>query len=248
VDPDEFIVVVYCLVDEMMDELLEGGARLRERGPDPILDDREVITMELCGESLGLDTDAGIFRFFRRYYGEWFPALSRIHRTTFLRQAANLWKVKKLLWRALLDTRIDHDRAISLVDSFAVAVSGFAKAPRHRSFAGIASHGYDAMARAVFYGFEGHLRVAWPGVIVSATLAPADVHDRWVAEYDLLPGEVGEGSFVVGDTNYWSPILGEGLSGYGVSLVAPERTNAKREAHPWPRDGSPTCVAGSRRS
>jgi hypothetical protein len=42
------------------------------------LDDREVLTIEIVGESLGL-------------YAEWFPALVRLHRTTFARQAANLW-------------------------------------------------------------------------------------------------------------------------------------------------------------
>jgi DDE family transposase len=121
-----------------------------------------------------------------------------------------------------------------LVDSFAVRVCSFAKAPRHRSFAGIASRGHDAMTRALFFGFDAHLRVAWPGVIVRASLAPAaDVHDRWVAEYDLLP-EVGEGTLVVGDTDYWSPILRESLARYGVSLIAPKKTTKRREKHPWP--------------
>jgi hypothetical protein len=89
------------------------------------------------------------------------------------------------------------------------------------------------MTRAVFHGFDAHFRVAWPGVIVEATLAPADVHDRWAAEYDLLPG-VGEGSLVIGDTNYWSPILKEDLARYGVELLAPKKTSTKRLRHPWP--------------
>ena len=58
-------------------------------------------------------------------------------------------------------------------------------------------------------------------MIVSATLAPADEHERWVAEYDLLSG-TQEGSIVVGHTNYWSLILKEGLAGYGVALIAPK--------------------------
>lgn len=232
-DPDEFIVAIYCLVDDLMEELLGGEERrLRSRGPAPVLDDREVLTMEIVGEFLGFDTDKGIFEFFARHYAEWFPASRRVHRTTFSRQAANLWKVKQLLWRGLLGG-VEHDEKVSLVDSFAVPVCSFAKAPRHKSFAGIASRGYDAMRRAVFYGFDAHLRVAWPGVIVEATLAPADVHDRWVAEYDLLAG-AQEGSIVVGDTNYWSPILKEDLAGYGVALIAPKRTPNKRERHPWP--------------
>ena len=61
--------------------------------------------------------------------------------------------MKRLLWRGLLG-RLEYDEKVSLVDSFAVPVCSFAKAPRHRSFSGIASRGYDAMSRAVFYGFD----------------------------------------------------------------------------------------------
>ena len=233
-DLDTFIVATYCLIDDLMDEhLSDGRGRLRERGPRPTLDDREVLTIEIVGESLGLDDDKGIFLFFSRHYAEWFPALARVHRTTFARQAANLWVVKRCLWQRLLDTRVEREERLCLVDSFAVPVCSFAKAPRHKSFSGIASRGYDAMRRAVFYGFDAHLRVAWPGVIVAATLAPAHEHDRWVAEYDLLPG-VGPGTLVIGDTNYHSPILKEDLARYGVGLLAPKRTNEKRERHPWP--------------
>lgn len=71
-------------------------------------------------------------------------------------------------------------------------------------------------------------------MIVAATLAPANEHDRRVAEHDLLPG-VGEGSFVVGDTNYWSPLLRKDLAGHGSALLAPKKTNKRRDRHPWPR-------------
>jgi hypothetical protein len=235
VDLDTFIVATYCLIDELMDELLPDGERLRKRGPARLLlDDREVLTIEIVGEFLGLDTDLGIFRHFRRHYAEWFPGLAKAHRTTFARQAANLWKVKEALWRELLG-RVEHDTKISLVDSFCVPVCSFAKAPRHKSFAGVAAYGHDAMSRSVFYGLCGHLRVCWPGVIVEATLAPANAHDRWVAESDLLSG-LGEGAFVVGDTNYSSPILTEDLRRrYGANLIAPQKSSLKRQRHPWPR-------------
>lgn len=232
-DLDTFIIATYCLVDEAMNELLTEGTRLRSRGPNPTLDDREVITVEIVGEFLGLDTDVGIYRYFSRHYAEFFPALGRVHRSTFVRQAANLWSVKRRLWQRVLASRIKLEEGLSLVDSFAVPVCSFAKAPRHKSFAGIASCGFDTMSRAGFYGFEGHLRVAWPGVIVAASVAPAHVHDRWVAEHDLLPG-VKQKTIVVGDTNYHSPTLKEELCRYGVDLLAPKRTNKKRAHHPWP--------------
>src|SRR5262245_34766984 len=90
---DEFITVVYCLIDDLLHELLTG--RLRRHGPVPTLADGEVIAIELVGESLGLDRDEAIFEHFRRYHAELFPALARVHRTTFTRQAANLWAVKR---------------------------------------------------------------------------------------------------------------------------------------------------------
>ncbi len=53
--------------------------------------------MELAGELLGIDTDRGIYRFFRRYHLAEFPALGRVCRTTFARRPANLWRAKQLL-------------------------------------------------------------------------------------------------------------------------------------------------------
>src|SRR5215218_5210827 len=112
-----------------------------------------------------------------------------------------------MLWRELLP-RIDYDPKISLVDSFCVPVCSFAKAPRHKSFAGVAAYGHDAMTKAVFYGLGGHLRVCWPGVIVEATLVPADAHDRLVVESDLL-SSVGEGPCVVGRASHRGSTLGK---------------------------------------
>ena len=91
-DLSTFIVAVFCLVDDRL-----KAERIRQRGPAPKLSDAEVITIEIIGEFLGLDTDKAIRRYFRRHYGEWFPKLGEVHRSTFARQAANLWKVKERL-------------------------------------------------------------------------------------------------------------------------------------------------------
>jgi hypothetical protein len=69
VDLNTFIVVVFGLTDERIEDRALGA-----RGPLPRLSDAEVLTIEIVGEFVGLDTDEAIFRFFRRYYGEWFPA------------------------------------------------------------------------------------------------------------------------------------------------------------------------------
>jgi hypothetical protein len=78
------IIVVFCLVDDFVRDLCRGR-RLRQRGSHPILADSEVLTVEIVGEFLGLDTDQGLHAHFRRHFGHLFPGLRTVHRTSFLR-------------------------------------------------------------------------------------------------------------------------------------------------------------------
>ena len=89
-DFNTFIIVIYCLIAEWLAE----QPRLRQRGPQPTLSDAEVLTIEVAGIWLDLATDKAIFLYFQRHYGAWFPGLQTIHRTTFVRQSANLWALK----------------------------------------------------------------------------------------------------------------------------------------------------------
>jgi hypothetical protein len=161
-DLETFLTAVFCVTDDFLAELSREH-KLRQRGPRPVLADSEVLTMELVGEFLGFDTDRAIVTYFRRHYGQLFPKLLAVHRTTFARQAANLWGVKRRLWQYLV-TRLARDEAIGIVDSVPVAVCRFARARRCRLFGGEAAFGYDALMRQTCYGFRAHLRVAWPGV------------------------------------------------------------------------------------
>jgi hypothetical protein len=86
-------------VDDQLQALNLG--RLRARGPSPKRTDAEVLTIELVGAFWKLDGDRDLFRHFRQHYAAEFPALARLSRTTFARQAANLWRVKQLLQQRL---------------------------------------------------------------------------------------------------------------------------------------------------
>src|SRR5439155_6012541 len=88
------------------------GRGLRQRNPAPALADGEMLTVEIVGEFLGLDTDRGL----HAHFGHLFPRLREVHRTTFLRQAANLWAVELALWRHLA-AATRHDPALALIDS-----------------------------------------------------------------------------------------------------------------------------------
>jgi hypothetical protein len=223
VDLDEFMIAVYCLIDELLRELAADPAwgRVRTRGPAPRLDDAEVLTMEAVGEFLGLDQDAAIYRYFRRHHTDLFPALARVHRTTFARQAANLWAVKERLWGALRD-RVAHDPALSFVDSVPAPVCRFGRAWGCRRFRGEAAFGRDTGSQATFYGFRHHLRACWPGVLTAFSTAAANIHDR-----DLVPELVeGAAGQVLGDRNYWDPQLTAALAPAGIALRAPFKLRA----------------------
>lgn len=224
-DLETFIITVFCITDDFVCETFPH--RLRQRGPAPVLADSEVLTIEAVGEFLGLDTDQERHIYFRRHFGHLFPGLWRVHRTTFLRQAANVWAVKHALWQHLV-AATRHDADLTLIDSLPVPVCRFARAYRCRSFAGLANFGHDALAHQTYYGLRLHLGITWPGGIIAATLAPANAADCAVAP-QLLAGLTG---WALGDGAYGSPALRADLAADGLALLAPPRG---AQAAPWPR-------------
>jgi len=212
---DDFIITVFCEVDDR----LKVFGKLRQRGPQPTLADSEVLTMELVGEFLGLDTDKALYSYFRRHYRHFFPTLRHVHRTTFARQAANLWLVKTALWHQW-GRGLPGDRRLRLLDSVPIPVCRFARAPCCKRFRGQAAFGYDELERQTFYGFRFHLSVELPGLTRTCSLAPANVH-----ELHLVP-ELTEGfqGVALGDRNYWSPTHRAALAEVGIDLQAPFKT------------------------
>jgi hypothetical protein len=225
VDLDTFIVETFCLIDDGL-KALPPDRPVRSRGPMPHLADSEVLTMEVVGEYLGLDRDTAIYAYFRRHYGAFFPALRHVHRTTFARQAANLWAVKEWLWQRVL-RQVPHEPGFALVDSFPIPACQFARAYRCRRFRGEAAFGKDTLVRQTFYGFRLHARLCWPGVITRLVLAPANV-----SELAVVPALAERTSgLLLGDRNYHAPLLAADLARDGVELLAPFR-RAQRDPAP----------------
>jgi len=218
--PEELLLQVFCLVDDELQALHLG--RLRQRGPSTVLADSEVITIELVGEFWKLDTDKDLYRHFRLYHKREFPALARVCRTTFVRQAANLWRVKQLLQHRLAERLVGSD-PLWYVDSMPVHACEFARAPYCQRFAGAAAFGKDHVIRQTFYGFRLHLRTSPDGIIEAAVLAPANVAETEVVwELEPPPGSVG-----VGDRGYWSPALMDDLAQGGIRLLAPFKSKQR---------------------
>ena len=155
--------------------------------------------------------------------------MGRVHRTTFVRQAANLWAVKAQLRQQLL-SHIRLDPQVLILDSFPMPVCRFGRAHRCRRLAGLAAFGRDDGAKQTFYGLRAHLRVCWPGVIVDGRLAPANLSDLAVGE-DLLENMAG---WALADRNYGSLGLAEQLQAQGGWLLAPPRGRRRSGQRPPP--------------
>jgi hypothetical protein len=213
---EELLLEVFCLVDDEMQALDLG--RIRQRGPMPELGDAEVITIEIVGEFWKLNTDRDIYRHFRSYHASEFPALARIHRTTFARQAANLMRLKQLLQQRLAE-RLAGSDPVWLADSLPVHACQFARAKFCRRFRGSADYGYDHLIKRTFYGFRLHLRTTREGLILAYELASARQNEAALL-WELNPPE---GSTGIGDRGYGGVPLREQMAQSGVKLLAPRR-------------------------
>lgn len=226
---DELIIACFCLIDDILPSVLEGK-RLRERGFAPRLSDSEVVTMEIVGTYLGYNQDKALFEYFQFHWHHFFPGLLEVDRSTFVRQAANLWAVKERIWCLICDTLLSYDPSTAIIDSFPLPVCQFARAPRCSRFQGEAGFGKDHTIRQTFYGFRVHARLAWPGVITHLYLAPANLHEGEPAYDELTAGTRG---LLLADRNYWLPDLKAHLRQLGIVLLTPFRTAKHAPPHSW---------------
>jgi hypothetical protein len=218
VDLETFIVATFVWIDDALQAWQAETRPLRTRGPAPLLADSEVLTMEVVGEFLGIDCDSAILAYFRRHHAALFPRITQIHRTTFTRQASNLWAATEVLWHRAA-AEVPCDPGLAIIDSLPLPVCRLAHAPRCQRLGAEATFGRDTTSRCFFYGLRIHLRVQWPGVVTAVSAAPANRSDLEVAP-ELVDGLRG---IVLADRNYWNPRLRDELAEEGITLLAPYR-------------------------
>jgi hypothetical protein len=129
-----FIIAVFCLVD---DEYKKIPTPLRTRGFAPSLSDSEVMTMEIVGEFLEVDTDKGIWNYFKNHWSHLFPKIRS--RTTFARQAANLHVVKQRIQQNIATVLGAFSDSLHLIDGLPIPVCKFARAHFSHVFKGDAA-------------------------------------------------------------------------------------------------------------
>jgi hypothetical protein len=222
---DEFIIHVYCLIDQYFQQRFPSP--LRQAGFAPGLSDQEALTLELVGEYLGMETDKEIYRYFRKHYHDWFPGLP--DRTTMVRQWQKLWRVKYELWQVIVRASgLAHD-PVQVIDTLPVPVCHFRRASFRKILCDDVvlqpSYGYCASKDWHYFGFKGGIRMsASTGMILAAPLLPASPHDSDLLDH-LLRG-VPSSTRILGDKGFIDLEEQQHLSeAWGILLQTPLRSN-----------------------
>lgn len=222
---EEYIIAVYCCVVDLLQDCPEFS-KLRRRGFSPKLSDAEVITMEIVGEFLEMDKDKAIWKYFRCHWIDLFPQLGS--RSSFVRQAANLWQVKQRLQEKLSQNMGAWADPIHLVDGFPLPICHFKRARGCQLFREEAAYGYCASKEETYYGLRGNLVLSFNGTITGITLTAANVDER-DSLWEIIQNIQG---LLIGDKGYIRAELKEALQQKGINLQTAVRKNMTENRDP----------------
>ena len=218
---------MFCWVETGFADVT-AGVKLRTRGYAPGLSDSEVITLELVGELLGYDGAEAIWTYFKRHWAAWFPRLG--DRRTFVRPAANRWRITQVLHERLVTALGARAAAGYIIDGFPIAVCKLVRAVHSQVLKAEADYGYCAAKREYYYGLKAPLLIDLRGVAVGITVTAANVDERDAA-YEVLRAIEG---LVLGDKGYIRPQFKADCEALGLDLQTPVRQNRKeRRPRGW---------------
>lgn len=228
---EDFIITVYCLTADIMKNTPELR-QLRQRGFAPKLSDEEMITIEVVGEFLGIDTDKGLWLYFKTHWHCLFPGLGSS--SNFAKHSANLWRVKQLIHSKVANQLHAVDDILHMADGFPIPVCHFKRAYRSRVFKGKANYGYCASKSENYYGFKGNVMINSEGVISSITATAANIDER-ESMWDIInnvDGLVLADKGLIGE-DYQQQLAQEA----NINLQTPLRNNMVdargKDAAPW---------------
>lgn len=146
-------------------------------------------------------------------------------RTAFVRQSANLWKIRELIQQRISENFEDD---LHSFDGFPISMCHIKRYKRSKNLKEVGTVGYCASKDEYYFGFTGNLLITGMGCIKGFSLTPANT-DKRVA----LPEIIGKiEGLLLADKGLISPELKEFLKAYDVDLQAPLRRNMKDDRLP----------------
>ena len=225
---EDFILLVYVIIDDLYQQFVPPAVSQRRNVTTAKISDSEIITLCICSELTGIDSENAWYSFVKRNYRHLFPNLCC--RTRFNRTRRNLLQVTELLRQKLPLVFPTPNSRYFVIDSFPLPVCKFGRARYCRSFReNGANYGRCPSKKETYFGFKVHALITLEGYITAFEITPASVDDREGLR-DFAENCLG--LVVLGDKGYTGETLFEDMRAKGICLMSLKPSNYKTN---WPR-------------
>lgn len=225
---EDFILTAYVIIDELYHQFAPPEVTRRRHILNAKLSDSEIITISLCGELTGVDSENAWFSFVKRNYRHLFPQLCS--RSRFNRTRRALMQTTELLRQKMISVFPIPVSSYYIIDSFPLAVCKFGRARYCRSFRGYgADYGKCPSKKETYFGYKVHAIITLEGYITTFEITPASTDDREGLR-DIMDGQ--SGLVILGDKGYVGESLTKEMETQGICLMALKRSNSKTD---WPK-------------
>ena len=224
---EDFILVVFVLIDDLYQTYAPVSVTQRRNVEQAKLSDSEIITISICGELFGIDSEKAWFSFVKKNYKHLFPKLGS--RSRFNRTRRALLPITELLREKLLSECSMSYSQYFIIDSFPLKVCKFGRAHFCKTFrCDGADYGKCPSKKETYFGYKVHAMITLEGFITTFEITPASVDDREGLR-DLTDGL--SDITILGDKGYVGEHLLEEQKEQGICLMSLKRSNSKRN---WP--------------
>lgn len=226
---EDFILLVYTIIDDLYHQFVPTSVSQRRNVDTAKMSDSEIITLSICGELAGIDSENAWYSFVKRNYRHLFPRLCS--RTRFNRTRRALLQVTELLRQKLTHSFPIPTSRYFVIDSFPLPVCKFGRARYCRSFrVDGANYGKCPSKKETYFDFKVHALITIEGYITAFEITPASADDREglrdFAENHLC-------LTVLGDKGYTEEQLWEDMQEKGICLMSLKPSNHKNN---WPKE------------
>lgn len=226
---EDFILLVFTIIDDLYQQFVPASVSQRRNVNTAKMSDSEIITLSICGELVGIDSENAWYSFVKRNYRHLFPRLCS--RTRFNRTRRALLQVTELLRQKLAQAFPIPDSRYFVIDSFPLPVCKFGRARYCHSFrADGANYGRCPSKKETYFGFKVHALITLEGYITAFEVTPASVDDREGLR-DLAENRFG--LVILGDKGYTGESLYDDMCRKGICLMSLKPSNYKNN---WPRE------------
>ena len=219
----DLFTIIYTIVDDIYNNIIPITIRNRRNIKDSKLSDSEIITINIVGELLTIDSKKAFFGLLRREYKVLFPKLG--DRTRFNRTKRNLHAVIREIREHISLFIQCQSNNIRVIDSMPIPVCEFGRAHFSKCFKGEASYGRCRSKKETYFGFKFHALTTVYGFLTDYFITPANIDDRnavWGLCYKY------NSISIIGDKGYISKRLTpESKSKRNIDLLFLKRENSK---------------------